>query len=181
MSIYSASESKTSLMKKEGIDLKIPGGYSTLKKDWYPFVITYNAHGFSNFTKKDVDLSILYNFGAFDYIKGSSLLYSVSSDYHSAFYGAYAVKENGNSYGYNQYGKINVDEMADIFKYDMQVLVLQSIGCDSPIFDFEIKNIGEKDGSLRSSRPKGGPVYSFIFKCNNGNSFIIFEKADEVH
>lgn len=139
MSIYSASEQQKSVLKQADIKISLPGGLSTVKKDWYPFVITFNASNFGTYVNKDVDLTILYNFGAFDYSKASSTFYNDQSDYHGAFYGAYAVKTNqATPYGYNTDGSIAVSEMASIFKYDMNELVLKSIGCKDPAFNFTI-------------------------------------------
>jgi len=148
MSIYSASEKKNSILKKEDIDIRIPGGLSTLRKDWYPFVITYNADGFKYFAGEDVGLTILYNFGAFDYLKGYSSLYDETSDYHGSFYGAYAIKDEHGTFGYTSADEINVEEMSKVFKYDMQILVLESIGCYDSSFDFEITNMSKRDDFL---------------------------------
>lgn len=146
MSIYSASEKSKSLLNTEGIIVKMPGGLSTFEKDWYPLVITYNADGFSNFIGEEADLTILYNFGAFDNKSGHSLLYDTSSDYHGAFYGAYAVRKNSGSFGYDNNKVIDAVEMSKVFKYDMQVLVLESIGCKDPIFEIDITDdVGKED------------------------------------
>ena len=139
MSVYSLMESHDSVFKTADIDIQIPGGTYTSEKDWYPFVMTYNADGFSRYTGQDADLTILYNFGAFNHQTHCSELYNEDSPYHGAFYGAYAVQPHGNQpFGYNLDGTLAAEELADIFRYDMQVLVLESLGCDDPMFDYTI-------------------------------------------
>lgn len=139
MSIYSHSEARYSLLKKENIDIDIPGGWSTLKKDWYPFVMTFNtSQGFSNYIGKEVELSILYNFGAFDYFKGASSYYDAKSPFFDAFYGAYVAKGKNFAFGYHEDGTPNIEEMALVPEYDMKVLVLESIGCTEPLFNFKL-------------------------------------------
>ena len=65
----------------------MPGGLSTREKDWYPFVMTFNDDkGFSNFINRDMNFTVLYNFGAFEYINGASSIYNFNSDYYGAFY-----------------------------------------------------------------------------------------------
>ncbi|PKM50554.1 MAG: hypothetical protein CVV02_10640 [Firmicutes bacterium HGW-Firmicutes-7] len=140
MSISSAVQRKNSLLKEEGIKIKIPGGLSTTKKDWYPFVMTFNSSkGFSNYIGKDVQLSILYNFGAFDFINGASTFYDSSSKYYNAFYGAYVIKGQNFSFGYNIDQTPNYDEMALVAKYDMTELVLNSLRCFNPTFFLKLE------------------------------------------
>ncbi len=139
MSVYSSSEKKASFLNEAGIDIRMSGGLSTVEKDYFPFVMTFNdSAGFSNYINRDVDLTILYNFGAFDYMAGSSLYYQQESDYFDAFYGAYAVRGKSDVYGYSEKDGIDFQELARISEYDMNELVLKSIGCKDPIFDFQI-------------------------------------------
>lgn len=96
MKVYSGIHQKDSIMAKKGISLEIPGGDSTKEKDWYPFVMTFNAsESFRRFIGEadgaDLDLTILYNFPAFDVLKGCSTLYNPNSPYYNSFYGAYMV------------------------------------------------------------------------------------------
>lgn len=138
MYVYSQYEKSYSLLRDEHIKLDMKGGLSTREKDWYPFVMTFNAdYGFSNYIGRDVRLSILYNFGAFEYLEGASSYYNKQSDYFNAFYGAYVVKED-KFFGYNDDLTPNFEEMASVPKYDMTVLVLRSIGCKNPTFEFDI-------------------------------------------
>ena len=139
MSVYSLLESRDSVFEKSGISLKIPGGASTPKKDWYPFVMTYNDDGFSGYTGRDTELTVLYNFGAFNHQTHCSEVFNEDAAYHGAFYGAYAIKtHDGLSYGYDADGALATEELADIFRYDMQVLVLNSLGCIDPLFEYTV-------------------------------------------
>jgi len=141
MSVYSIVESQNSVFKKSNITIDIPGGLSTKEKDWYPFVMTYNADYFSSYVDQDVDLTILYNFGAFNNQMHCSTLYDEESDFHGAFYGAYGIQtHNDTAYGYSIDGELDTQALADIFRYDMNILVLKSIGCDDTEFSYSITN-----------------------------------------
>lgn len=138
MSVSSAYENKHSVLRDENISINMPGGLITEKKDWYPFVMTFNAsEPFSKYIGRDVELSILYNFGAFNYLDGSSLFYDAGSDYYTAFYGAYVVKDSKGIFGYGKDGLPNYEEMFSVPEYDMRYLVLQSLGCTDPIFKLD--------------------------------------------
>lgn len=139
MSIYSKYEQSYSLLKKEKIKIDMKGGFSTLQKDWYPFVMTFNIdEGFSDYIGKEVQLSILYNFGAFEYLNGASTYYNPESPFFNAFYGAYVAKGSDFAFGYKEDGTPDFEEMALVPEYDLRVLVLNSIGCEDPIFDFKL-------------------------------------------
>lgn len=148
MSVNSAYENKHSVLKTENIEIKMPGGLVTDKKDWYPFVITFNAsEAFSEYIGRDLELSILYNFGAFDYLDGSSLFYDPGSDYYNAFYGAYVVKDTNDTFGFNKDGSPNYNEMFSVPAYDMRYLVLKGLGCEAPTFKLE-GQVDASDGAL---------------------------------
>ena len=145
MSVYSAAERRDSVLKNEGISLNLPGGLSTPEKDWYPLVITFNADHFGAYADRPVDLTILYTFGAFDPALGCSSFYNPASNYHGAFYGAYAIKSSdGTVYGYRDDGTLDVEAMEKVFQYDMNILVLQSLGCDDPFFDYTLLGTAKK-------------------------------------
>jgi hypothetical protein len=145
MSVISATEQRDSVLKDEDIRIHLPGGLTTPKKDWYPFVITFNADYFGAYVNRPVDLTILYNFGAFNPAASCSAFYDPDSDYFDAFYGAYVIKSHdGRCFGYNG-GELDVDEMSQVFEYDMNVLVLQSLGCPSPEFSYLLTGLGRTD------------------------------------
>lgn len=138
MSVSSAYERKHSVLNQENISIDMPGGLITEEKDWYPFVMTFNAsEPFSKYIGREVELSILYNFGAFNYMQGASSFYNAQSDYYTAFYGAYVVKDTTGSFGYNEDGTPNYNEMFSVPAYDMRYLVLSSLGCVEPLFQLE--------------------------------------------
>jgi len=143
MSVYSASEYNNSVMKNNDIDIRIPGGLSTLEKDWYPFVMTFNptASSFSQRVGRDVEISIMYNFGAFEYLKGASSYYDADSPYYNSFYGAYVIHDENQAFGFNSDGTLNEAELSIVPNYDMRILVLKSIGCPSPTFDYTVDDI----------------------------------------
>ena len=140
MSVYSAMEARESLLAEKDIDVHIPGGLSTSQRDWYPFVMTFNEYnGFGRSLDRDLRMTVLYNFGAFPFLRSYSDYYSEGSPYYNSFYGAYAVEEaSGQAFGYYADGSPNIDEMALVPTYDMRILVLRSIGCSKPIFQYEV-------------------------------------------
>ena len=105
MSIYSGQHESESVMARGGFDIEMPSG-----NGWYPFVMTYNAHGFESWSGVDADMSIMYNFGAFDAATRTSSLYDPDSDHYSSFYGAYAVRSGEGIFGFDEAGQIDMNE-----------------------------------------------------------------------
>lgn len=152
MGVYSKINEADSLMKTEGIDLFVPGGLTTLRSDWYPFVMTFEANnGFRRFTgDSSLSLTILYNFPAFSPVKGCSRLYDTTSPYYNSFYGAYLVKDaDGTPYGFSKTANgtlyPDADAVAEVPKYDFWNLVLAEFGLtsSSAVFDWNITDISE--------------------------------------
>ncbi|MTI46440.1 MAG: hypothetical protein FH761_01260 [Firmicutes bacterium] len=144
---YSLLQEKKSILCEKNIDFNIPGGNSTLKRDWYPFMMYFNSDkGFSKYTDQDLSLTILYNFGHFKALEGCSSYYDPNSPYFGSFYGGYVIYNNenpDNMYGFNEDGSINIKELTQIPKYDQLKLVLSSLGCpsNSRIFESKVDNI----------------------------------------
>lgn len=136
MSIYSESQNKSSVMQENGFAVRMVSG-----EGWYPFVLTFNADGFSDWSGIRADMSILYNFGAFDTATRTSSLYNSKSDLYSAFYGAYAIKKHDGEYGFLSCGSLNIDEMITAVKYDYTQLVIKNFGCINPLFIIEGYNL----------------------------------------
>ncbi|MBQ9766720.1 MAG: hypothetical protein IJW37_01265 [Lachnospiraceae bacterium] len=141
-----------SLLETEDITLSIPGGLSTSRSDWYPFVMTFTADGgFRRFTDdSSLSLTILYNFPAFSPTKGCSRLYDADSPYYNSFYGAYLVKDaDGRPYGFteNSDGMFYPDAaaVADVPKYDFWWLVLSEFGLtgENAVFDWNVTDVSE--------------------------------------
>lgn len=127
------------------IPLKIPSGEINNKEKFYPFLLYFNSNeGFGNYIDKDVDLSIIYNFGGFNIGKKHSTYFDPDSDYYSSFYGAYAVKSNENApFGFKVDENIDIDLLSKIPEYDQRYLVMSSIGL-SPrdvIFEYDISDV----------------------------------------
>ena len=147
MSVYSGIHRQESLMKQEGIRLKIPGGLSTGEADWYPFVMTFNAsEPFQRFIQDpSVKLTILYNFPAFSMKKGCSRLFDTASPYYNSFYGAYLVqREDSGAFGFTD-GKLDLDQTAVVPRFDFWELVLDDFGLPDgdKQFDWQVVELTE--------------------------------------
>ncbi len=129
MSIYSAQNENDSVMHSAGFDIDIPSGAG-----WYPFVMTYHADGFAHWSGIDADMSILYNFGAFDARTRTSSIYDSQSEWYSSFYGAYAVRQEEGIFGFTEDGHVDKDAVALAFAYDYTQLVMAAFGCTEPVF-----------------------------------------------
>lgn len=136
MYFYSLYNEQNSIMEQKDFTIDIPGGITTEEKDWYPLVLTFNDTSISSAIDEDIDLSILYNFGAFE--NGRSLLYDPHSDYYGAFYGAYIIesKDKDKAYGFSN-GELIEEEIIKIASHDMEGLVLKGMGCDNAKVTFE--------------------------------------------
>ncbi|GKX30018.1 hypothetical protein SH1V18_24980 [Vallitalea longa] len=145
MKIYSYICEKDSFTKNIDIDINMPGGLSTNEKDWYPFVMTFNDDkGFSDFIDRDMNFTVLYNFGAFEYLNGASSIYNPNSDYYGAFYGSYFVKELENTnhkFGFNDNGEIDIEEAILPGTFDINELVLAGFGLYDPVEDYKIDSV----------------------------------------
>jgi len=129
MSVYSGQHSSESVLKQQGFSVDIPTG-----EGWYPFVMTYNADGFSAWSGIDADMSILYNFGAFDVATRTSSFYDAHSDKYCAFYGAYVLHKDDGVFGLKDNADVNIDEITQAVEYDYTQLVLEGFGCDDIVF-----------------------------------------------
>lgn len=144
MKVFSIYEQQHSLFHDENIDVSIPGGLSTDEKDWYPFVITYNAdRGFSGFIGEDARLTILYNFGHFSLFDGQSSFYNPNSPYYSSFYGGYGVQRDSEAaFGFSG-GEPELEELMQVMEYDLTKLVLRDLGKADPVFDYQLDEMEE--------------------------------------
>ena len=151
MKIYSEIHARDSIMEEKGIKLHIPGGSAAKEKNWYPFVMTFNADaGFQRFTgESNLKLTILYNFPAFNLWKGCSMVYDSASPYYNGFYGAYLVcrgEDETVPYGFLPDGSLDPEAAAQVPRFDFQKLVLQDFGIktDTLVFDWKIEKIRTK-------------------------------------
>lgn len=152
MHIYSYMHYKDSFINELNIKVKMPGGLSSLKKDWYPFVITFNDDkGFSHFIRRNVNYTVLYNFGAFEYSKGASMLYNPNSSYYGAFYGAYFIRElesRSSAFGFDNEGNVDMDELFLPGTYDINKLVLEGFGLNDPVSKYSTACISDVSSYL---------------------------------
>lgn len=142
MGIYSNIQKRDSIFLKYDIDIQIKGGVDTLNEDYYPFLMYFNdSLGFSRYSGIDCEMSIVYNFGQFEFPFISSSILNEKSKYFATFYGAYAVKPQNREYafGYRD-GKMNMDEIVLVPKYDLTQLVLNDLGCENISFQYTIEN-----------------------------------------
>lgn len=143
MYFYSIYHEHNSLMKEHDLIIDIPGGLTSKEKDWYPFVMTFNDENISSSLNEDIELTVLYNFAAFE--DGRSMFYKEDSDYYFSFYGAYVIesKDKEKKYGFND-NEVNIDEITKLAAHDIEALVLKSIGCRNPEVIFEPKTAHKK-------------------------------------
>jgi hypothetical protein len=138
MSVYSAIHEKNSIMAKNDFGIEIPGGLSTIERDWYPLVMTFNAGGYSARGGHINGMTILYNFPAFNPITRTNTFYESDSPYNSSFYGAYVIESDGiTPYCYMVDGSPDYAEVMHAFKYDYVNLVLESLGDND--FEFAVR------------------------------------------
>ncbi len=130
MSYYSNDHAKQSVMRQNDFGIDIPSG-----RGWYPFVMTYNATGFTSFSGKDAKMSIMYNFGAFDFASRTSALYDKQSDKYSSFYGAYVVQENGGVFGFDDNFELDLDDVSLAVEYDYTKLVMRDFGLKNQTYE----------------------------------------------
>lgn len=148
MSVYSHTMKKESLMNEKKFDIYIPGGLTTWKTDWYPFVMTFvDNEGFQNYMgNENLSLTILYNFPAFSLLNGCSRLFDEKSPYFNSFYGAYLVSDSsGKTFGFRSDGSINEKELTAVPSFDFYWLVLQDFGLSKEdfVFDCQITELKE--------------------------------------
>ena len=141
MYIYDKYVYQNSYLNKAHINFSIPAGLSTKDKDWYPIMLHHDAsRTFAKYTDRNLSCMILYSFGAFDFMKGSSSFYDTNSPFQGAFYGGYVILDHSPAsapYGFHPNGELNVEEIETIPYIDQTKLVLPSVGCPSEIITFE--------------------------------------------
>ena len=100
-----------------------------------------------------LDLTILYNFPAFDLLAGCSRLYDTASPYYNGFYGAYLVSGqvteadgSRHPYGFTAEGKLDAAATAQVPQFDFQKLVLGDMGIDRSQLVFDWALTGTEEG-----------------------------------
>jgi len=169
MYLYDKEVIRNSYLNKKNIIFSIPDGTFTSEKDWYPFMLHYDASSdFSRYIGRELSCMILYSFGSFDFMKGSSNIYNPNSPYQGAFYGGYALFEHDSQnppYGFDRNGKLNMKEIENMPLFDQTRLVLPSVGCPKNKIMFE-RTITSIDNNLPYIGMEGWTRINAIIKTN---------------
>ena len=150
MSLNNLYHKRSALTQDKNIELDFPVGRVSENQNWFPMMLTFNAsEDFSRYFGREIDLTILYNFGAYKFGKSYSSFYDEESPYFGAFYGAYLVEDSNNPHGFGilENGKTDSELLFNIAKYDYTRLVLSGLGAKLTDVKFEQVLIGE---SIRS-------------------------------
>lgn len=119
------------------LKVTFPSGRSTWEKDWYPLVLTSAAPGIQRSMEQKTQMRICYSFGAYEGIR-SGFYYS-DSKYFLSFYGCYIIDLEENNSALFREDAWNETLLERIATYDLDVLVLSSLGCNHKDSTYEIK------------------------------------------
>ena len=151
MSVVSSREIRDGSLQGGAVDIDIPGGWHTLRSDWFPLMLTYDDDGLYRRVTgtDDTHLTVLYSFPAYDLRARCSRLYAPATDYYNSFYGAYLVSsDSGRPVGFSESGgslAVNTDELLQIPYIDYYYLVLSDFGLQQKdmIFECEVTEMTE--------------------------------------
>ncbi|SCZ79371.1 hypothetical protein [Acidaminobacter hydrogenoformans] len=125
MKVSSWQQYAESPLKELGVRIDLPTG-----QGWFDDLLFYHdASGLKSETGVPLDLSIYYNFGAFE--KGRSLVYTPGSGYYGSFYGAYIVTGPA-------LPALDARFVERVAAYDYETLILRALGHPSPFGTFEV-------------------------------------------
>lgn len=125
MGVSSWQQYAESPLKDRGVRMDLPAG-----QGWFDALLFYHdARGFKSETGVPLDLSIYYNFGAFE--KGRSLIYRPGSGYYGSFYGAYVVTGT-------RLPEADSKFVERVAAYDYEMLILSALGHPNPAGTFEV-------------------------------------------
>jgi hypothetical protein len=128
------ADSVSAVRRKDKLCVRLPDGRSTPETDWSPQVSVFRpGENFAAYMGHEVDLTILYNFGAFAWGNSFSSALDPNSPYYSACYGAYIVKDPQGPFGFTAEGEADPRMLALITSYDLSDLVLRSLGCTNRV------------------------------------------------
>ncbi|MCL1789744.1 MAG: hypothetical protein FWG40_00035 [Peptococcaceae bacterium] len=134
LKVYNTIDSISASRRGDKMCVRLPNGRSTPERDWSSQVSVFRpGDDFAVYMGRDVDLTILYNFGAFAWGDPYSSVLDPDSPYYSAFYGAYIVKDPQGPFGFTAEGEADPRMLAMITSYDWSDLVLRSLGCASRV------------------------------------------------
>lgn len=137
-----ASFAGQDVFAQSGLDLTLPTSAQTGDGRWTDTIKLF--HCGDNFPHQGFgQLSILYNFGAFE--DGRSGFYNPQAATFNAHYGVYAIRQTGGPFGY-QNGLPDGDALTDLVAFDQLQLVLASLGCPPAQGHFVAQITGIKPG-----------------------------------
>jgi len=126
LQIQGQSFRSESIFNQVGLQLDIPTSNDDIKSGWTGHMKLYHPGNNFPHNGKGGQMSILYNFGAFE--KGQSTFYDPNSDYFNAHYGVYAIQLENEIFGWKN-GELNEKAITDIVAFDQLELVMESLGC----------------------------------------------------
>ncbi|MBU4439261.1 MAG: hypothetical protein KJ779_06835 [Firmicutes bacterium] len=127
LQVQGASFETASVFHQSGLALAVPTSAQTGDNRWCDHMKLY--HCGENFPHQGAgELSILYNFGAFN--DGHSAFYNPESATFNAHYGVYAIHQTDRIFGY-QNAAVDVQAITDLVSFDQLELVMTSLGCPS--------------------------------------------------
>lgn len=142
LQVQSASFESASVFHQVGLNLKVPSDADTGDGRWCDHIKLY--HCGENFPHQGSgELSILYNFGAFD--NGRSAFYNPDADTFNAHYGVYAIHQSDGIFGFKD-GNIDVKAITDLVSFDQLKLVMTSLGCPKSLKQFHSQITGIQPG-----------------------------------
>lgn len=134
MALYSVQQQS---LWRPALKVTMPGGWSTLEKDWYPIVLTSGNSSVSRVLNQDARMVVHYSFGALDGVH--SKIYDKDSKYFLSFYGCYIISlDDDPRVLYKEDGTWDEKLLQRIPNYDLDVLVLSSLGCFDTNSSYEI-------------------------------------------
>ncbi len=139
-SLYTFSNKQATQVDDLFEKVSIPSGSMTKENDWYRKMVWFSDQSFSD----AYDVTVLYSYGYFNGLLGTSRYYDQRSPYYGGFYGGYFITgHNDNAFGFKGDGTINPEEIYSIAKHDQVNLVLPALGCDVSRRHFEIDKIDD--------------------------------------
>lgn len=138
LQVQGASFESASVFHQTGLKLRVPTLTDSDNGRWCEHMKLF--HCGENFPHKGSgELSILYNFGAFE--NGRSAFYNPDADTFNAHYGVYAIHQTSGSFGFKD-GNVDTKAITDLVSFDQLQLVMTSLGCPKTLKQFHSQVIG---------------------------------------
>lgn len=122
---------------KSPVEVDFPSGCATIQKDWYPLVLTSSVPGIERIMGQECHMLVRYSFGAYEGLHSG--FYDSSSNYFLSFYGCYIIELEEDDQALYRDGVWDEALLEKIPTYDLDVLVLGSLGCDREDSTYEIE------------------------------------------